>query len=154
PTYPKGRRPDPCGVPPLSRATPHSTTRDYHPPRENIPAGHGKGTDPRDQNRRGGGCEERRPMPAEEGTTDLATRLDRIESLLATLVERQRVKEWYTTAEAAKVLGKTEFTVREWCRLRRCHARKQRSGRGAHTSWIICHEEILRIEREGLLPVN
>jgi hypothetical protein len=79
-------------------------------------------------------------------------RLDRIEALLAALVDRQAVREWYTTEEAARVLGKAEFTVREWCRLGRVRAAKKRSGRGKHPCWVIAHEEILRVQREGLLP--
>ena len=86
------------------------------------------------------------------GSQDAAD--DRIESLLITLLERQRVQQWYTTAEAAKLLGKSEFTVREHCRLGRIHAKKQSSGRGAYPSWAVSHEEILRIQRDGLLPVN
>ena len=50
------------------------------------------------------------------------------------------------------ILGKAEFTVREWCRRRRIHAQKRRSGRGKFCSWVISHEELQRIQREGLLP--
>lgn len=62
---------------------------------------------------------------------ELATRLDRIEGMLAALVERQVVKDWYDIEEFARIVGKAEFTVREWCRLRRIHAQKRQSGRGA-----------------------
>jgi hypothetical protein len=93
-------------------------------------------------------------MPAEEALNDLVMRLDRIETLLAKLVEQQRVQEWYSTADVAKILGKAEFTIREYCRLGRIHARKQTSGRGAHACWTLSHEELLRIQREGLLPIN
>jgi excisionase family DNA binding protein len=86
--------------------------------------------------------------------TDLQAHLERIEALLVTLVERHSVKEWYTTSEAAKLLGVSQFTLREWCRLGRCHAKKRSSGRGAHASWTLSREEILRLEREGLLPLN
>jgi hypothetical protein len=80
-------------------------------------------------------------------------RLDRIEAMLAAIAGRQHVKEWYTTAEFATVVGKAEFTVRSWCRLGRIRARKKDSGRGAHTAWAISHEELQRYRREGLLPV-
>jgi excisionase family DNA binding protein len=79
-------------------------------------------------------------------------RLDKIETLLAALVERQQVKEWYTTTEAARLLGKAEFTVREWARLGRIRAEKRVSGRGAFPAWVISHDEILRYQREGLIP--
>lgn len=81
-------------------------------------------------------------------------RLERIEAALAVLVERQTVKDWYSTDEFALLVGKAEFTVREWCRLRRVKAEKRRSGRGAHPAWVISHQELLRFQREGLLPSN
>ena len=83
--------------------------------------------------------------------TSLVQRLDRIEALLAALTERQSVRDWYSTEEVAKILGKAEFTVREWCRLGRVRAEKKGSGRGRYQSWTISHAEIQRIQREGLL---
>ena len=82
----------------------------------------------------------------------LLERLERIEVTLSMLVQRQAVKDWYTTEEAGMILGKSEFTVREWARLRRIYAEKKGSGRGKHQSWVISHQELLRIQREGLLP--
>jgi transposase len=82
----------------------------------------------------------------------LEERLERIETLLGVLVERQRVKDWYSTEELAVILGKAEFTVREWARHGRVRAEKKLSGRGAHAQWVISHEELQRIQREGLLP--
>jgi hypothetical protein len=90
---------------------------------------------------------------APEGIALLLQRLDRIEATLAALVERQVVKEWYSTEEVAKLLGKAEFTVREWCRLGRVRAEKKGSGRGKYQSWVVSHEELQRPQREGLLPV-
>ena len=81
-------------------------------------------------------------------------RLERIEAQLAVLVERQTVKDWYSTDEVAKLLCKAEFTVREWCRLGRIKASKRQSGRGAYPAWVISHEELLRYQREGLLPLR
>ena len=84
----------------------------------------------------------------EETTQKVLTRLERIEMTLAMLVQRQAVKDWYTTEEIAKLLGnKSEFTVREWCRLSRIHAQKKGSGRGKHQAWVISHQELLRIQR-------
>lgn len=80
-------------------------------------------------------------------------RLERIESILVALVEKQAVREWYSTEELGKLLNRSEFTVREWARQKRIRAEKRRSGRGAHTSWAISHSEVLRIQREGLLPI-
>lgn len=79
--------------------------------------------------------------------------LEKIEAMLVVLVEQRTVKDWYSTYEFAQLVGKAEFTVREWCRLGRVHAEKKNSGRGSHTSWVISHAELLRYQREGLLPV-
>jgi predicted transcriptional regulator len=79
-------------------------------------------------------------------------RLDRIESALAILVEQKTVKDWYTTSETAKGLGRTEYTVREWCRQGRIKAKKKLCGRGKGGEWLISHEELTRIKNEGLLP--
>ncbi|TWU44912.1 hypothetical protein Q31b_00830 [Novipirellula aureliae] len=86
--------------------------------------------------------------------TELSTRLDRIEILLSTLIEQEQAKEYYTTAEVAKMLQRAEFTVREWCRLRRVLAEKRACGRGRAKEWIISHEELDRIRNEGLLPIQ
>ena len=80
-------------------------------------------------------------------------RLDRIEAILAVLVERQQVKDFYEVEEFARRVGKASFTVREWARLGRIHGQKRRSGRGAHASWVFAHDELLRYQREGLLPL-
>lgn len=79
-------------------------------------------------------------------------RLDEIQNTLNLLVQQRTVKEFYTTDEVAKLLGKRPFTVREWCRFGRIRCRKQNNGRGKYQSWVIAHEELLRIQREGLLP--
>jgi hypothetical protein len=86
--------------------------------------------------------------------TQLVERLQRIEAVLTALFQQQTVKDWYSTAEVALILGRAEFTVREWCRLGRVRAEKRQSGRGAYPAWVISHEELLRYRREGLLPVN
>ncbi len=82
----------------------------------------------------------------------LEQRLEKIEELLLTLVERQAVREWYTTHEFARTVGKAEFTIREYCRLGRLKAEKRMSGRGAYPAWIVSHAELLRYQREGLVP--
>lgn len=84
--------------------------------------------------------------------TTLAVRLDRIEAALSALLDREAVKDWYSTDEFARLVGKAEFTVREWCRLGRVRAEKKGSGRGKHRSWVVSHDELLRFRREGLLP--
>jgi hypothetical protein len=89
-----------------------------------------------------------------EWVGQLLKRFDRMEALLADLIRQRAVKDWYTTDEVAAILGKARFTVREWCRHGRVHCRKKNTGRGQHREWVIAHEELLRIQREGLLPLE
>ena len=79
-------------------------------------------------------------------------RLERIEQILATLVNQQTIKEWYTTAEVGGLLGRADYTVREWCRQGRIRAKKKPCGRGKGGEWLISHEELIRLRNEGLLP--
>jgi hypothetical protein len=81
-------------------------------------------------------------------------RLDKIEAMLLLLVERQQVREWYSIEEFARIVGRANFTCREWCRKARIKAEKKDSGRGAYPSWVISNEELLRFQREGLLPLK
>ena len=83
---------------------------------------------------------------------EVLTRLAKIEAMLAILVDQKTVKDWYTPAEVAAIVGKAEFTVREWCRLGRVHAEKKASGRGVAGEWIISHDELTRLRNHGLLP--
>jgi len=85
---------------------------------------------------------------------DVNERLERIEALLESLVERQTMREFYSIEEFAQIVHKSEFTVREYCRLGRLQAMKKASGRGAHASWSIPHSELLRFQKEGLLPLR
>jgi hypothetical protein len=80
--------------------------------------------------------------------------LEKIEAMLEALLDRDRVREWYSVEEFARIVGRAEFTCREWCRHGRINAEKKDSGRGAYASWTISHTELLRFQREGLLPVR
>lgn len=80
----------------------------------------------------------------------LEERLQRIETMIAVLVEGQQVRQWYSIEEFARAVGRSEFTIRQWCRQGRIEARKKGSGRGAHAAWAISHEELERFRREGL----
>lgn len=84
----------------------------------------------------------------------LASRLDRIESLLTSLAIGQQVRQWYSVEEFARLVDRSAFTCRRWCCLGRIKAHKKTSGRGAHAAWAIAHEELLRYKREGLLPAK
>ena len=84
----------------------------------------------------------------------LDERLEKIEALLAVLVGRQQVREFYEVEEFARLVGRDRFTVREWARHGRIKADKRLSGRGAHAQWVVSHDEFLRYQREGLLPLR
>ena len=84
----------------------------------------------------------------------LTERIRALEDAIHFLVDQRTVKEWYSTADFAKLLDKAEFTVREWCRLGRIRAEKRLSGRGAFPAWCISHQELLRYQREGLVPLK
>lgn len=83
---------------------------------------------------------------------EVLSRLHRIELALDQLVQQRTAKDWYTTDEVADILAKAPFTVREWCRNRRINADKRDCGRGNAKEWIISHQELRRIQNEGLLP--
>jgi hypothetical protein len=72
----------------------------------------------------------------------------------ALLQRKETVKEFYTTKELAQLLGKKEYTVREWCRLERVAAKKLPGGRGNEGEWRIPHEELIRYRTDGLLPLS
>lgn len=91
-------------------------------------------------------------MSPEELLSVLNQRFERIEAMLANLKSQQPAKSCYTPAEFAAIAGKAEFTVREWCRLRRIHAEKRACGRGDSKEWMISHEELQRYLNNGLLP--
>ena len=85
--------------------------------------------------------------------SELLARLVRTEGLLEDLIGKEASKEFYSTSEVAEILGRAEFTVREWCRHGRILAEKRPCGRGRSKEWIISHDEVQRIRNEGLLPL-
>jgi dTDP-glucose pyrophosphorylase len=97
------------------------------------------------------------PSPSSRRRVEIAMtieqRLEKIEAMLALMVQQQ-VKEWYTTGEFAALVGKAEYTVRQWCRMGRIRAQKKDSGRGKHGGWAISHLELQRVQRAGLLPTS
>lgn len=76
-----------------------------------------------------------------------------LEASIQMLVKERTIKEFYTTAEVARLVGKAEFTVREWCRLGRVHAEKRACGRGLSREWVLSYEELERVRNHGLLPI-
>src|SRR5437762_1214177 len=58
------------------------------------------------------------------------------------LLRQHQVRDFYTTEQAAEVLRRAPWTVREWCRLGRITAQKRRCGRGRSLEWVIPHDEL------------
>ena len=84
---------------------------------------------------------------------DLVHRLERIETLLAELIQEKTQKEWYSTTDLAALTGRAEFTVREWCRLGRITAAKEAHGR-KHEWRVSHHEEVQRVLNHGPRPLR
>jgi hypothetical protein len=99
------------------------------------------------------------------GTATIASRLKRLEAGVAKLLNtlddvrglmtsKVVLKEWHTTNEVARILGRRPYTVCEWCRLGRINATRTHSGRGEVEEWRISHQELQRVQNEGLLPIK
>jgi hypothetical protein len=73
---------------------------------------------------------------------------------LARLDGPRQARESYKVPEVAKMLGKGEYTVREWCRLGQINATKRSEGRGAARLWNISADEVARYKDKGLLPTD
>lgn len=93
-------------------------------------------------------------MNLEERLELLEKMLAECHAILALMAKQQATREWYSVEEFAAIAGKAPFTVREWCRLGRIRAVKKSTGRGAYPAWAISHDELLRYQREGLLPLR
>lgn len=90
----------------------------------------------------------------EDQLSRMQARIAELEAVVARVGANRPEQEWYGTAEVAEMLGRAEWTTREWCRLKRVNAVKRRSGRGAHCEWAISRAELIRIMNEGLLPLQ
>ncbi len=75
-------------------------------------------------------------------------KLQRIEDAIGQLLRQKSTKEWYTTAEVADIVSKSEYTVREYCRKGQIKAEKAPNGRG----WLVSHAELERLRNYGPLP--
>jgi Helix-turn-helix domain len=95
---------------------------------------------------------------SESEMPDVVARLDQLDrkvgQLLDLITKQKTIKDFYTTAEVAEIVGRSEFTVREYCRLGRIKGQKRACGRGKHPAWIVAHAELERFRNEGLLPLR
>jgi hypothetical protein len=80
--------------------------------------------------------------------TGLMESLERLEDRLAVSV----VKECYTTEEVAQRVGRSEWTVRQWCNKGQVKGAKKVRGKGRTGEWRIPHDELVRLQNEGPLP--
>ena len=60
-------------------------------------------------------------------------------------------RQYYSVPEFAELVCKSEYTVREWCRLHRINAEKCESGHGDSKAWKIPADELARYRDHGLL---
>ena len=81
-------------------------------------------------------------------------KLTKIEIAVEALLQQAKAKEWYTVEEFAQIVNRANFTCREWARLGRIQGQKRESGRGNAAEWVISHQELLRYQRDGLLPLD
>jgi excisionase family DNA binding protein len=72
-------------------------------------------------------------------------KLEWIEEAIGRLLHQKAGKEWYTTAEVAEIVGKSDYTVREYCRKGQIKAEKAPNGRG----WLVSHAELERLRNYG-----
>lgn len=84
----------------------------------------------------------------------LQRRLDRLTLLVESLARQQTIKPWYSVGEFAKLVHKSDYTVRQWCNLGRIHATKSQGRCGPEHEWVISHEELLRYQQHRLLPMD
>jgi len=94
--------------------------------------------------------------------SDMSATLHEMKATLMTIQEDMKVspgnppdpRESYSVQEAAELLQKNEYTIREWCRLGRINASKREERRGGSAIWSISADEVTRYRNEGLLPVD
>jgi hypothetical protein len=87
-----------------------------------------------------------------ERMDEIIARQNTIEAKLDILLKQRLVKDFYTVAEFAKLVGRDDYTVRQWVRRARVRGQKRPCGRGNSQEWMIPHAELIRYENEGLLP--
>ncbi len=88
----------------------------------------------------------------EEALVPLVERLDQIIELMAGERERQddKDRQRFTTAQAAKRLNKSSWTVRQWCALGQIRAERIKLGRsGNRLEWRIDAAEVNRVAQDG-----
>ena len=85
---------------------------------------------------------------------DLRRRIERLEEQLALFNESSIASRFYSVAQFAEKVGRSNYTVREWARLGRIYASRRATARGPYREWVISHRELLRYQQQGLLPLS
>ncbi len=80
--------------------------------------------------------------------------LSALSSMVRQLLDRAIVKSHYSVEEFSGLVGKAEYTVRQWCNLGRINAEKSMTQSGSTTRWVISRAEYERYSREGLMPLQ
>jgi len=94
-------------------------------------------------------------VSVEAAVLTLVDEVKKMSERLDALVNRQAVQEFYNTEEFARLAGfESARTVRDYLNQGRLIGIKKRGGRGRKPAWAIPHEELLRSQREGLLPAR
>src|SRR4051794_25983620 len=81
---------------------------------------------------------------------EILDRLDRMERAQGLSV----VKEAYTTEEAAERLGRSEWTVRQWCNKGQVSGAYKVRGKGRTGEWRIPHWAVVALQAHGPSPVG
>lgn len=81
---------------------------------------------------------------------EIILRLDRLEKAHSLSV----VKEAYTTEEAAEHLGRSEWTVRQWCNKGQVQGAYKVRGKGRTGEWRLPHEALAELQAAGPRPVG
>lgn len=63
-------------------------------------------------------------------------------------------RQWFRVEEAAALLKKQPYTVRQWCNQGRIEARKSEERRGRHGVWLISRDAIDHYRSYGPLPLD
>jgi transposase len=83
---------------------------------------------------------------------EIQQRLEAVEGLMAEIKKSllsSTVRDSYTVEQAAKRLGKAEWTVRQWCNKGLVPGAQKVHGRGRQGEWRVPHEALVRLETEG-----
>jgi hypothetical protein len=80
--------------------------------------------------------------------------LQRLEQKIEFLLQRSVVKAFYTVEEFAAMVNRAPFTVRQWANLGRISATRSMTQTGPSQRWVISHDEYIRFQRDGLLPLR